>query len=240
VNVKTNKILARMREGQRAYGYSLNFPSPTVIELMGQADFDYVWLDGEHGPFTPGTLEELCRVADLAGVTPIARVPDISSATILRFLDRGIMGIQGPHIRTGEEAQALADACRFAPIGKRSFGYGLRSVPPSTSVPEFMAQLNAQVLIIAMIEDVEAIEKLPDLLSVDGIDLFTVGAFDLSQSMGVPGESTHPAVMNAVAEVEKQVHAAGRKMVSDVMMATSATGLLLEGARAFLNQNKTA
>jgi 4-hydroxy-2-oxoheptanedioate aldolase len=103
-----------------------------------------------------------------------------------------------------------------------------------------MAQLNAQVLVIAMIEDVEAIEKLPDLLSVDGIDLFTVGAFDLSQSMGVPGESTHPAVMKAVAEVEKQVHAAGRKMVSDVMIATSATGLLLEGAREFLNQNKTA
>ena len=173
-------------------------------------------------------------------MTPIARVPDISSATILRFLDRGIMGIQGPHIRSGEEAQALADACRFAPTGKRSFGYGLRSVPPPISAPEFMAQLNAEVLVIAMIEDVEAIENLPDLLRVDGIDLFTVGAFDLSQSMGVPGQSTHPTVLNAVAEVEKQGHAAGRKMVSDVMMATSATGVLLEGARAFLNQNKTA
>lgn len=83
--MKTNKILAKMREGQRAYGYSLNFPSPTVIELMGQADFDYVWLDGEHGPFTPETIEELCRVADLAGVTPIARVPDISSAPSCAF-----------------------------------------------------------------------------------------------------------------------------------------------------------
>jgi 2-keto-3-deoxy-L-rhamnonate aldolase RhmA len=125
-NVKTNKILAKMREGELAYGYSLSFPSPTVIELMGQADFDYVWLDGEHGPFTPETIEELCRVADLTGVTPIARVPDISSATILRFLDRGIMGIQGPHIRSGEEAQALADACRFAPTGKQRSSSNLR------------------------------------------------------------------------------------------------------------------
>jgi 4-hydroxy-2-oxoheptanedioate aldolase len=238
--VKTTKILAKMRDGHLAYGYSLNFPSATIIELMGQADFDYVWLDGEHGPFTPETIEELCRVADLAGVTPIARVPNISPATILRFLDRGIMGIQGPHIRTGEEAQALADACRFAPVGKRSFGYGLRSVPPSISAPEFMAQLNAEVLVIAMIEDVEAIHNLPDLLSVEGIDLFTVGAFDLSQSMGVSGQSTHPTVLNAIAEVEKQVHASGRKMVSDVMMATSVTGLLLEAAREFLNQNKMA
>jgi len=81
-------------------------------------------------------------------------------------------------------------------------------------------------------------DNLPDLLRVDGVDLFTVGNFDLSQSMGVPGESTHPTVMNAVAEVEKQVHAAGRNMVSDVMLAASASGLLLEGARAFLHQHK--
>ena len=116
--MKTNKILAKMREGQKAYGCSLNFSSATVIELLGQADLDYVFLDGEHGPFTPETIEEMCRTSDLAGLTPIARVPDISAATILRFLDRGVMGIQWPHISTGQEAQALSDACRFAPQGQ--------------------------------------------------------------------------------------------------------------------------
>ena len=70
--MKTNKILAKMREGQKAYGCSLNFSSATVIELLGQADLDYVFLDGEHGPFTPETIEEMCRAADLAGLTPIA------------------------------------------------------------------------------------------------------------------------------------------------------------------------
>ena len=237
--MKPNKILAKMREGQKAYGCSLSFSSATVIELLGQADLDYVFLDGEHGPFTPETIEEMCRAADLAGLTPIARVPEISAPTILRFLDRGVMGIQGPHISTGEEAQALSDACRFSPRGKRSFGYGLRSVPPSNSAPEFMAQIDAEVLVIAMIEDVEAIDNLSDLLSVDGINLFTVGTFDLSQSMGVPGESGHPTVRDAVDQVEQRVHAAGRQMVSDVMTSTSATGMLLEGVREFLRNNQT-
>ena len=238
--MRANKILAKMGEGQKAYGCSLNFSSATVIELLGQVDLDYVFLDGEHGPFTPETIEEMCRAADLAGLTPIARVPDISAPTILRFLDRGVMGIQGPHISTGEQAQALSDACRFAPRGKRSFGYGLRSVPPAISAPEFMAQIDSQVLVIAMIEDVEAMDNLSDLLRVDGIDLFTIGAFDLSQSMGVPGESDHPTVRDAVAQVEKRVRAAGRRMVSDVMTATSATGMLLEGTRDFLRKNKSA
>ena len=103
-----------------------------------------------------------------------------------------------------------------------------------------MAQIDAQVLVIAMIEDVEAMDNLDDLLSVDGIDLFTVGAFDLSQSMGVPGESGHATVKSAVAQVEERVHAAGRRMVSDVMTDTSATGMLLEGTREFLRKNKAA
>ena len=79
---------------------------------------------GEHGPFTPLDLDDLCRIADMAGLTPTARVPNIDSSTILLLLDRGIMGITGPHIATGERAQQLAEACRYASHGKRSFGSG--------------------------------------------------------------------------------------------------------------------
>jgi 2-keto-3-deoxy-L-rhamnonate aldolase RhmA len=93
-----NRVKAAMRAGRKAYGYNLSFPSPWVIDILGKLDFDFVFMDGEHGPFGLDQLEDLCRTAERHNVTTIARVPDIGSSTILRYLDRGIMGILGPHI----------------------------------------------------------------------------------------------------------------------------------------------
>ncbi len=239
-DLRANAILAKMRAGEKAYGCSLNFPSAAAIEILGAAGLDYVWLDSEHGPFTPESIEEMCRTAELAGLTPIARVPDISAPTILRFLDRGVMGIIGPHVSTHQQAQGLADACRFPPQGKRSFGYGLRGVPPSVSSAEYIAQANAEVLVIAMIEDVEAIKNLPQILSVKGIDLFMYGPNDLAGSMGHPGQPDHPEVQKAMTDTTERIHAAGRRVTGDVMPAASATGLLLEGAREFLRKAKAS
>ncbi len=122
--MRVNNVVTKMNAGELAYGANLSFPSTTMIELSGRAGFDFVTFDSEHGPFTVDILDDLCRVADMAGLTPMARVPDIEHPTILRFLDRGIMGVTGPHITDGERAQKLADACRCTPRGKRSFGSG--------------------------------------------------------------------------------------------------------------------
>ena len=111
--MRVNNVIAKMKAGEKAYGCSLTFPSTAVVELIGMAGLDHVSFDSEHGPFTPESIDDLCRVADMAGLTPMARVPNIDSSTILRFLDRGIMGITGPHITTGERAQQLADALTF-------------------------------------------------------------------------------------------------------------------------------
>ena len=105
--MRPNKILARMREGRPATGCQLAFPSAALIDLMGLAGLDFVILDGEHGTFSWESLEDMCRSADLAGVTTIARVPNIEESTILRYLDRGVQGILGPGIDTGEQAQQL-------------------------------------------------------------------------------------------------------------------------------------
>jgi 2-keto-3-deoxy-L-rhamnonate aldolase RhmA len=91
-----NRIKAAMRAGRKAYGYGLTFPSPWVIDILGKLDFDYVFIDGEHGPFDLERLEDLCRTAERCNLTTFARVPDIGQSTILRYLDRGIMGILAP------------------------------------------------------------------------------------------------------------------------------------------------
>ena len=122
--MRVNKVITKMKAGEMAYGCGFSFSSPTLIELAGRAGFDFVSFDSEHGPFTIDLLDDLCRFADMAGMTPMARVPDIEHPTILRFLDRGIMGITGPHIVNGDRAQQLADSCRYVPRGHRSFGSG--------------------------------------------------------------------------------------------------------------------
>ncbi len=210
-----------------------------MIELAGLAGFDYISFDSEHGPFTPDTLDDLCRFADMAGLTPMARVPNIESSTILRFLDRGIMGILGPHITTGERAQQLADACRYAPRGKRSFGSGRGAYfGDLASGPEYMEHTNANILVMAQLEDVEVLENLDGILSVEGIDLYASGAQDIAQSMGLPGQPNHPRVKEFEAQVRDAVHAAGKKMTEDVMAAAGAANLFLDGAKAFLGSRR--
>src|ERR1700730_4964900 len=117
-----NRVIAAMRAGRKAYGYNLYLPSPSVIDILGKIDFDFVFIEREHGPFGLAQLEDLCRTAERHNLTPIARVPDIGSSTILRYLDRGIMGILGPHIATAADSPKLARACYFGPLGERSFG----------------------------------------------------------------------------------------------------------------------
>ena len=100
--MRVNRVVEKMKRGELAYGINMSFPSTTLVELAGRAGFEFVMFDGEHGPFTPQDIDDLCRVADMAGLTPMARVPNIDDSTILRFLDRGIMGILGPHITTAD------------------------------------------------------------------------------------------------------------------------------------------
>ncbi len=237
--MRVNKIVARMKAGQRAFGCNLSFPSTTLIELMGRAGFDFVSFDAEHGPFTPESLDDLCRIADMAGLTPTARVPNIEHSTILRFLDRGIMGITGPHIINRERAEQLAEACRYAPRGKRSFGSGRGAYfGDFASGPEYMEHTNANIIVIAQLEDVQVLDHIDEILAVEGIDFYASGPQDIAQSMGLPGQPNHPRVKEFEAKVRDAVHAAGKKMADDVMVSARAANLFLDGARAFLKAHQ--
>lgn len=99
-----NSILKKNRAGLRATGMGLTFPSTYVVELAGEAGFDSISIDGEHGAFTPESIEAICRLANAYGMSVTARVPNILPSTINLYLDRGVQGIVGPHIETGDEA----------------------------------------------------------------------------------------------------------------------------------------
>ena len=124
-NTRQNKILVKNREGKLGVGLGLVFPCAEAIGLVGLlGGFDFINLDGEHGLFSPESIDEMVRTADGYGLTVTARVPNIQSSTINLFLDRGVMGILGPHVETAQQARQLVDACRFVPKGQRSWGGG--------------------------------------------------------------------------------------------------------------------
>ena len=240
---RTNRILEKNRQGRKGIGLVLVYPSAEAIELVGMlGGFDFVHLDGEHGLYSPESIDEMCRVADGFGLTVTARVPDIRASTINLFLDRGVMGIMGPHVETAEDAKTLVDACRYVPDGQRSWGGGRGTFYNSTALlsapdgerTEFMHQTNANLFVMAQLETARAIENLDAILEVDGIDAWAGGPNDLAQSMGVPGQPDHPDVLAAQARVADRIRAAGGKPRVDVIAWIYLPDLIVDGAQRFL------
>lgn len=231
-----NRIKAAMRAGRMAHGYNLQFPAPWVVDVMGRIDLDFVFIDGEHGPFDLNCLEDICRTAERYNLTTMARVPDIGSSTILRYLDRGVMAIMGPHVATEADARQLVRACLFGPEGERSFG-GNRGTDYNAGLADkaaYYRACNEQMLVCALLEDAAVLDNLDAILAVPGIDMFGIGPHDFSQSLGYPGEPDHPEAVKAMAEVARRVRAAGRVMQLDVMNAAWISEMLLDGGRRLL------
>ena len=237
-----NKILARMREGRPATGCQLAFPSAVLVELMGVAGLDFLLIDGEHGTFSWEDIDDLCRVAELADLTTIARVPNIEPSTILRYIDRGVQGILGPGVDTREDAQTLADACLYAPEGKRGLGGAARSSGYATIASrEYIEQSNEEMFVAAFLEHEEAVENLDEILEVDGIDAYYVGPQDMSVSLGLIGEPDHPRVKEMDARVRGAVEAKGKRYLgSDLIVADRASNFFLNGISAFLAEKGMA
>ena len=227
-----NTMKAALRERRTIYGLYLSFPSPELIEFAGTVKgIDYIHLDGEHGVFDMRDVETCVRAADLMGLPTLARTPDSTAETIQRYLDRGVRGIVAPHISTVADAERVANACRYAPQGTRSFGgargnrYGYFEGDQATH----MKELNDDRVVSALIEDVEAVNNLDAMLRVEGIDTWTIGPNDLAQSMGYPGQTHHPAVKQAIADINRRIEAAGKPIRDKHLVSIRDKAALREG-----------
>ena len=246
VQIRHNNIFAKNRDGKLGLGLGLVYPSAEAVELVGMlGGFDYVNLDGEHGLFSPESIDAMVRVADGYGLTVTARVPNLMSSTINQFLDRGVIGVLGPHVDTAEQAKQLVDACRFVPEGHRSWGGGRGTFyndsglidQPGLQRTEYMGLANKEMLVMAQLETATSFENLDSILEVDGIDAFAWGSNDLAQSMGLPGQPEHPDVKAAEASAADRIHAAGRKVSYELSSTVGLPDIILSGARAYLSAN---
>ena len=196
--LQTNELKHALAAGKTVYGLLNSIPSPLLVEMIGYAGFDFVILDMEHVCLNPETLENMVRAAECAGITPLVRVPTAAADVILRALDCGAQGIVVPHVRTASEAAQAVAASRYAPLGTRGISGGRTTGFGTLDLPSYFARANAEIMVVAMIEDREGVENLDAILSVTGIDMVLEGAMDLSQSYGVPGQAQHPLVRRAI------------------------------------------
>ena len=204
----SNSLKHKLAAGQPATIVAPLAPSPGLVEFLGHLGFDGVFLDCEHGSSGWDDVENLVRAADLAGYSSVVRVERNDAATITRALDRGAGGVQVPHVNTAAEAQAAVEHVKFAPLGHRGWSGGRSAF--GMDMADFSRQANAETLLAVMLEEVEALDNLDDILHVDHIDVFFVAPGDLAQSMGHPGEMSHPALTSAIDDTLRRIRAAGR------------------------------
>jgi 4-hydroxy-2-oxoheptanedioate aldolase len=221
--MRLNQLKAKLLAGQPALGVSLMFPSVPLVEMIGLLGFDWVLLDCEHGSLTPESVELMALAAEAAGMTPMARPASNSPEAILRLMDRGVMGVQVPHVNTVEQAQRAVAAVRFAPLGQRGLAAASRPARYGIglNLADYVEWVNRETLVAVQIEEAEALTNLPALLTVAGVDVFFVGPSDLSQSLGYAGRAEAPVVQQAMADAFDRIRAAGR--VAGTAGGTAAT-----------------
>ena len=196
----------RLREAlasrQVVYGTWVQTPSPEVVEMLGWSGWDFVILDLEHGPYGVETLRHLIRAAETSEATAFVRVPLSSPHDVGKALDLGAAGIVTPGVTSADVGAAAVRLTRFPPHGSRGATPSTRQLHYS-AIP-FATQTAdgaRKPLIVLQVEARLATTDLGGILGIDGLDVIFIGPYDLSTSLGLPGQFDHPRVREAISEI---------------------------------------
>ena len=204
--MRENKVKEALKDGKVVIGTMVTaVRSPGIAQMLATSGFDFVIIDLEHSSFSIQTLEDIIWAAKAADICSIVRVPSKKEDHLLsRPLDAGAQGLLIPQVETKEDVINIVKASKYYPMGER--GMGLRRAHTDFvkgDVSEIVKSANEETLIITQIESKEAIDDLDSLLSVEGVDVALIGPNDLSQSLGVPGQTDHPKEIKYISKMAK-------------------------------------
>ena len=195
----------KLKNNEPSIGTWQQIPHSSISEILGNAGYEWVAIDLEHGSISISQLPDLIRSIELANSIPIARIAEPTSLQCKQALDAGALGIIAPMIQNREQLELIVEACCLPPAGKRGVGYN-RANLFGKNFDEYNIQ--AQIpLIIAQIESIEAVNNLEEILSVSNLDAVIVGPYDLSASMGITGDFENKEfikTMNQISELCKK------------------------------------
>jgi 2-dehydro-3-deoxyglucarate aldolase/4-hydroxy-2-oxoheptanedioate aldolase len=198
--MKINTVKQALVEGRVQLGTGFaQLRSPEVARILAAAGFHWAFIDTEHGAFDIETVQDVCRAAADSGMCPIVRVANMEYDLVARALDCGAMGIIFPRVESVELLQQAVSWTKFPPEGIRGFGLTPTHVNyERATIPEILAHINTNTLVILQIETQKAVDMRDELLSVRGLDAVMVGPVDLSISLGVAGDFQHPKMVQAM------------------------------------------
>ena len=227
--MRENPVKRALAAGETSLGTMVcEFLTTNVPRLVRSAGADWVLYDLEHSGFGVDRLRDLLPATNAAGVVPLVRVPDAVYDSISRTLDLGALGVMIPGCESADEARMLVESARFPPQGKRGFGLLYPDVWEPGGLPDTLAKSNDETLLIVQIETAAGLEAVEEIAAVDGIDVLWIGQFDLTASLGIPGQFESETFRDAVARVLAAAHDSGKHV--GMVCAT------VEDCRAMLDQ----
>jgi 2-keto-3-deoxy-L-rhamnonate aldolase RhmA len=209
--MRTNAVKQALRQGQVQLGTSFGqLRDPEVARVLAAAGFHWAFIDTEHGFFDVSMVHDICRIAVLAGLSPIVRVTDLQYALVARALDIGAQGIIFPRVESPELLATAVSWTKFPPVGVRGFGLNpMHMEYDFASIPAVLEHVNAETMVVLQLETQRAVEAREEILSVPGIDAVMIGPVDLSISLGVPGDFQHPRMIDAMEKIRDTCIAKG-------------------------------
>jgi 2-dehydro-3-deoxyglucarate aldolase len=196
---KIRQIRQSLQTGKPSIGSWMQIPHSSVAEIMGQAGYDWVAVDLEHGAIGVQQLPDLFRALELGGTLPLARLAQGETKDCKQALDAGAGGVIAPMIENAAQLARVRDACRWAPAGSRGVGFSRANLFGKNF--EAYNQEAQAPLLVAMIEHIRAVDNLEDILRVEGLDAILIGPYDLSASMGLTARFESPEFVAAMERI---------------------------------------
>jgi len=190
----------KLAEGGYSIGSWMQIPHPSIAEIMGDAGYDWVAVDMEHGAISAHQLPDLFRALELGNTMPLARLAQGHPKDCKQALDAGAGGVIVPMVESAEQLIAVRDACRWPPAGSRGVAFS-RANMFGKYFDEYIVEAQ-QPLLVAMIEQIQAVDELDAMLAIDGLDAILIGPYDLSASMGITADFENDAFVDVMKKIK--------------------------------------
>jgi 2-dehydro-3-deoxyglucarate aldolase len=195
--MNTTNLKRKLQRREITLGSWLTLGNTAVAEIMAKAGFEWLVVDMEHSAITLDIAQQLIQVIEGCGVVPLVRVGENDATVIKRVMDAGAYGVIVPMINTKKQAEAAVNAVKYPPVGTRGVGLA-RAQGYGSNFEEYRDWVNKESIVIVQIEHVDAVNNLNEILKVKGVDGSIIGPYDLSASLGHPGEFNNAELKNAL------------------------------------------
>src|SRR5436190_2238968 len=225
-------VKEKLRRNEAVIGVALHLTDPSVYEMTSLAGFDYIWMDLEHHAYSVETASNLMRAARVGTSDIMARPAKGEFMRIGRLLESGAHGILYPRCDNADEAREVVRWSKFGPLGTRGFDGANGDMPYcSMDMAEYVRMANDETWIVIQIEDPKALEHVDEIAAVEGVDVIMLGPADFSILAGIPGQLTHPKVLEAIAKVKAAADRHGKAWGTPGLNPQRMRELLDQGAR---------